>query len=247
MGLFSVNKVKECSNCYGHNYLSGVVSNKSVNSVTLKKSKNSSIFNNPVIKVGEELVSHPMKNESFVISQGRLEQWCADTVNYLYEKAYGKNPFGTDKNGKYLITDVNGLKDWGIKHGRFIPVNTPMQVKTQLNSMHSGDIIIFKSPYTVKVAGGQKITRHASHTGIIKSVKNGIVTTIEGNANIYKTNSKGERLIVRNFQQGINGNQAIGDFQEVNRYDKVIEKQYDVNALRDNGYSGYINMKKAIK
>lgn len=108
--------------------------------------------------------------------------------------------------------------------------------------MKPGDVIIFKSLHEIRVEGGKTVLRHSSHAGIVKEVKNGRVFTIEGNANVYKRNKKGERLFVHNDKEGENGNQAIGDFQEIFKRDGMLEKVYNVNGLKDNGYSGYIDM-----
>jgi len=71
-----------------------------------------------------------------------------------------------------------------------------------------------------------------------------VVSVIEGNANIIKKNEKGECYLVHNEKEGDNGAQAIGDFQEVNRYDGIILKKYSVKDFIDSGYSGYIDMQK---
>jgi hypothetical protein len=204
---------------------------------------------NPAVKEGEILVhkhASTHNGQNFVISQGRLEQWCADTVNYLYLKAFGKDPFGVDKKGNYINSDVKSLKNWGIQHKRFHTASGAEKIQAQFKSMKPGDVIIFKSPFVSELNDGKKIVRHASHTGIIKNVSKGVVTTIEGNANVYRTNKKGERYLVHNLKEGENGNQSIGDFQEVNKYDGVIEKRYKVQDLINHGYSGYIDMKNAV-
>lgn len=206
--------------------------------------KKSKVPNN-VITVAENLVALNIRenDESLMkITQGRVEQWCADTVNYIYEKAYGKNPFGKNKDGSYANSTVMDLEKWGIKHSKFKEAKGKDKIIKQLKTIKAGDVVIFKSPFTVKISTGESITRHASHTGIVKNVKNGVLTLIEGNANISKKNDKGEYLLVHNFQEGINGNQAIGDFQKVNRYNALIEKHYKTQDLIDSGYSGYINM-----
>lgn len=206
----------------------------------------SSSKKNPAVREGEKLVKkHVVVGDKTCseITQGRYEQWCADAVNYIYTKAYGKDPFGVDKSGKYLNSNVLGLKKWGIDNSRYYSAVIPTDIKQQLKQFSPGDVVIFKSKYTVPVEGGKKVTRHASHTGIVKEVKNGkVVVLIEGNANIYRTNNKGERFIVHNDKEGKNGNQAVGDFQEVNPHDGVIEKSYDVKSLQEHGYSGFIDM-----
>jgi len=202
--------------------------------------------NNLAVKKAEELLSQDINEgngKEMVITQGRFEQWCADTVNYIYEKAYGKTPFGLHKDGTYK-SGVEELKKWGIANKRFKEAHGEAQIQAQLNEIKPGDVMILKSAYTVKTTDGKQITRHASHTGIIKEVKDGVVSVIEGNANIIKKNEKGEYYIVHNDKEGDNGAQAIGDFQEVNRYDGIILKKYSVKDFIDSGYSGYIDMQK---
>lgn len=230
------------------NAIFGVPLNKSnTHQTQLNKPKkpNSIMAENLAVKEAERLSKERVKEigmKYLEISQFKYGQWCADAVNYFYLKGYGKTPFGVDKNGRYLSANVQGLINWGKSKMRYHGINSEREIPSQLKEMHSGDVIIFKSPYTVKVEGGKTITRHASHTGIIKEVKDGKIITIEGNANIYKVNSKGERLLVHNDKEGENGNQAIGDFQEVNHFDSILEKFYTVNDLIENGYSGYIDM-----
>lgn len=203
---------------------------------------------NTAINIGDKLArKHITVEDNFVtnkITQGRVEQWCADFVNYVYTVANkGRNIFGTDKRGNYLNNSVSELKDWGIKRKRFVQFSGKNSAKGHLSKIAKGDIVIFKSEYTVMTKDG-KVTRHASHTGLVKNIKNGYVTTIEGNANTRKRDSKGRYCLVHNYKEGRNGNQDIGDFQEVNKADGVIEKRYSVQDLIDNGYSGYINMQK---
>src|SRR5574344_1908766 len=61
---------------------------------------------NSVIAIAEKLAKkHVAIGSTFVtdsITQGRLEQWCADAVNYFYKSAYKKDVFGTNKKGKYI-------------------------------------------------------------------------------------------------------------------------------------------------
>jgi hypothetical protein len=198
-----------------------------------------------VVSEAEMLVRNHVtadSNEYLKITQGREEQWCADTVNYVYQMALGFNPFGIKNNGEYLYPNVSGLKNWALFHGRYHESKYQNETAPHFDTFQTGDIIIFKAPYTVKTSDGKMVTRHASHTGIIKEVKGGKVITIEGNANIRKKDKNGEYLLVHNDKDGQNGNQAIGDFQEVNHDDGVIERVYSLQDLADYGYSGYVDM-----
>jgi len=201
---------------------------------------------NIVVRKAEELLAQNINEgngKELPITQGRVEQWCADTVNYIYEKATGKTPFGLHEDGTYK-SGVKELMQWGIDHQCYNEAHGEAQIQKQLETMKPGDVIIWKSSYAVKIDGGGQITRKASHTGIVKEVKDGMVSIIEGNANIRKKNEKGECLLVHNDKEGDNGSQAIGDFQEVNRYDGIILNQYSTKDLIDHGYSGYIDMQK---
>lgn len=203
------------------------------------------VLNSKVVKKAEEILSQDINEgngKNISVSQGRNEAWCANTVNYVYEKAYGKSPFGLHKNGTYKAS-VSELKQWGVNNGRFKPANGEEQVKSQLKTVKPGDVIIWKSAYKCKVAGMGLVTKQASHTGIVESVsKDGTVSIIEGNANKLKKNAKGECLLVKSKQDGINGNQEIGELQEVNRHDAMLRKQYSAKDLVSSGYSGYLNM-----
>jgi len=200
---------------------------------------------NPAVREGEKLIREYRKNPDktwYKIAQGQVGQWCADAVNYIYTKALGKNPFGVTSIGTYDYNEVFGLMMWGKDHNRYHQIIDPDETSKMMNKMKPGDVIIFKSLHEIRVERGKTVLRHASHTGIVKEVKNGIVYTIEGNANVYKRNKYGERLFVHNNKEGENGNQAIGDFQETFKRDGMLEKVYNVNGLKDNGYSGYIDM-----
>ena len=199
---------------------------------------------NLAVITAEKLIAQDINegNNSYKkLTQGRTEQWCADTVNYIYEEAYGKNPFGVHKDGSYK-SSVLELKQWGIKNKRFKPAQCETEIQAQIPEMKSGDIIIWKSPYKIKTAEGKEIIKNASHTGIIKEIQDGTVSIIEGNANIAKKNEQGEFFIVKNKKEGSNGDQEIGEFQELNRFDSLMIKKYSTKDLISSGYSGYIDM-----
>ena len=163
-------------------------------------------------------------------------------------------------NQNQQFCGVQQFVDWGKKNNRYKPIATnttraghleedraqrASQIQSQLPNMKSGDFIIWKSPsYQVKTNQGIK-TEHSSHIGVIENVdtKKGIVTVIEGNANVNVT-GRSERYVVDNKAQGKNGNQEIGEFQEKNRRDGLIRKTYTITDLAKFGYSGYIDNNK---
>lgn len=184
------------------------------------------------------------------------EAWCALTVSKLSKEA-GMNI------GKWPKPRVDDFIKWGKSNGRYKQIHTNIlsnsnikieremragEIFKQLPHMKEGDFIIWKADTAVKNGMIYK-THIASHIGIIEKVDTvrGLVTVIEGNANITKTGSDGEALIVTNKQQGINGNQEIGEVQEINRYDSLIRKTYTVEQLARGGYSGYIDNMGIVK
>jgi len=181
--------------------------------------------------------------------------WCALTVSILAKEA-GMN-IGAD-----FIPTVDGFISWAGRRYKKIPTNrlTPQNVKQerarrageilrqiQSGNMKEGDFIIWKTDLALKDGANWKIKK-SSHIGIIESVDpvNGTITVIEGNANETIT-SGGEALIVKNKQQGIKGNQEIGEVQEKNQHDGVIRKTYNIEELARNGYSGYIDNAGLVK
>lgn len=176
--------------------------------------------------------------------------WCAAFVNRI---AHDTGILNEHQN----FCGVQQFIDWGTKNGRYRPIeqNTTSQqtleadratrreqIKKQLPEMRSGDFIIWKSGnFQVKTNQGIK-NQHSSHIGIIESVdrKNGTVTVIEGNANTNITGQH-ERYVVQNENQGKNGNQSVGEMQEVNPRDGLIRKTYTIEDLANFGYSGYIS------
>lgn len=181
--------------------------------------------------------------------------WCALTVSILSKEA-GMNI------GAEFIPTVDGFIKWAGRRYRKIPTNklTNANVKRERESracailaqiqcgMKEGDFIIWKGDTATKKGQNWNIHK-ASHIGIIEKVDpiKGTVTVIEGNANITKYGKDGEALIVKTKAQGINGNQEIGEAQEVNRHDGLIRKTYTVAELAKNGYSGYIDNSGIVK
>ena len=84
----------------------------------------------------------------------------------------------------------------------------------------------------------------ASHIGIMESVENGIVTVIEGNANITSEPFR----VAKTNEEAVFGNQIKGkEAVEVNYRDGLIRKQYSMEELANGGYSGYIDTQKIVK
>lgn len=191
-----------------------------------------------------------------IIGNGGLpnSQWCAYTVSYMCEK--------TDIDIEGTKFAVQQFIDWGVKRNFYRPINTckmtpdnyiqeranrAAQIKQQTKKMHEGDLIIWKSDTMFKTQIGLKGFK-ASHIGIIEKVNpDGTVVVIEGNANEVRKNNKYERLIATNSFEAKNGNQKIGEFQEINPRDGIIRKIYTVEELAATGYSGYIDMQKIVK
>lgn len=86
-------------------------------------------------------------------TQGRTEAWCADFVSYVARES-GKTGFN--------FPSVQGIWDWGVQNGKFS------------KTAKVGDAVIFK--------GVDKKGKRVSHTGIVTSIENGKIKTIEGNA-----------------------------------------------------------------
>ena len=117
-------------------------------------------------------------------------------------------------------------------------INTrKQQISDQIKNMKEGDFIIWKS----KVLNEEHI---ASHIGIIESVENGIVTVIEGNANITSEPFR----VAKTNEEAVFGNQIKGkEAVEVNYRDGLIRKQYSIEELAKGGYSGYIDTQRIVK
>lgn len=184
-------------------------------------------------------------------------QWCAHTVSSISKEA------GMDigPHKKY----VQQFVEWGEENKTYKKINTTkmtaknykaerakraVQIKQQLNNMHEGDYIIWKAQFAANVIGKNGISEYeASHIGIIESVdkKTGKITVIEGNANISIVPPNGDRTVVKTKNEGIIGNQEVGEFKEINRRDGLIRKIYTIDELAKFGYSGFIDNSAIIK
>lgn len=184
------------------------------------------------------------------------DAWCAHTVSYLLDKAHIK--FGGHKkavsqfitwarnNKIYRPIGLNNITKENYKSGR--KARTSM-IQKQLPKMNEGDLIVWKAKYVAEVNDGQTLLEASkSHIGIIESVdlQHGIVTVIEGNANIDIKDAHDERKLVAKPFEGKNGAQKVGEFQEVNPRDGIIRKQYTIEDLASYGYSGYIDMRSLV-
>lgn len=187
------------------------------------------------------------------------QQWCAYTVSYMAKQA--KMNIGGSK------ARVSDFISWANRKGTYNSIkskpmtaakmsieraNRAAQIKEQLPSMHEGDFIIWKNDYAVNTTKGVDIN-NSSHIGIIETVdKNrGVVTVIEGNANeSVDPAGNAERVkITKNNKStlGVNGNQIEDEYQEVNRRDGLIRKEYTIQELANFGYSGFIDNSKIVK
>ena len=206
-----------------------------------------------VRKVWEDTASH----YNFLTKLGKQNAdyyknsaWCALTVSILAKEA-GMN-IGAD-----FIPTVDGFVKLAGRRYKQIPsikLNSSNVIQERQRrageilkqiksgSMKEGDFIIWKGDKALKNEQNWEI-KQASHIGIIESVdiKKGTITVIEGNANITLTDNNGEPLLVKNAQQGKNGNQEIGEVQEYNRHDGLIRKTYTIEQLARDGYSGFID------
>lgn len=101
-------------------------------------------------------------------SQGRNEAWCADFVNYSFEKSTGGVPWGyRDGSGNYKAS-VSELRNWGQTKGVYSTIERSRS--NGFGDIKKGDVIIFKR-------------NGRSHTGLIDKIgKDGTIYTVEGNS-----------------------------------------------------------------
>ena len=123
------------------------------------------------------------------------------------------------------------------------------QIKAQLPNMHEGDFIIWKGEYVVNIGNGQISSNKASHIGFIEhiDVEKGIVTVIEGNANVSEMDENNERIPVKTAADGKRGAQIIGEYKDLNNRDGLIRKQYTIEELAKHGYTGFIDNSSRVK
>lgn len=180
-------------------------------------------------------------------------QWCAYTVGYLAQRAglnigkYSSVQTYIDKFQKdYNQISRQKMTKENYKKERIARAN---EIEKQLPKMNEGDFIIWKGDYVVPKSNGTVQKSTASHIGIIENVdlENGIVTVIEGNANISEMNENQERVPVRTSADCKRGAQTYGEYKDVNNRDGLIRKQYTIEELSKHGYTGFISNKARMK
>lgn len=180
-------------------------------------------------------------------------QWCAYTVGYFAQKAEMDMPklptvqaYIDKYNYDYIQIKTNKMTSVNYQEER---LNRMKQIKAQLSGMHEGDFIIWKGDYLVNTGNSQISQNKASHIGLIEHVdlEKGIVTVIEGNANVNEMDNSNERILIKSREEGKKGAQVIGEYKEVNERDGLIRKQYTVEELAKHGYTGFIDNSSRVK
>lgn len=217
-------------------------------SLSLSAASNDSVFEgtaSSAVNYGKSLADKVEEGDKThaKITKGRTDlQWCAYAMTHIYENAgKGKSPFGP-KN------QVSEIKSWAEKSKRYVPFsgdNNAAKEKSVIKllpKVAAGDMIVWKSNYSRPIVDGTVKTGTASHIGMFLEFDGSQVSVLEGNANLLKRDSIGRYYLVKNKEEGINGNQEIGEFQEILPKDKLIIKKYTIPDLVSAGLSGYINM-----
>ncbi len=122
-----------------------------------------------IIKTAAKYIGYNEANGSYKkFTNGRTEAWCADFVTYVTKEAF--KAAGKTLPAGFGSASVSGLRDWGIKTGRYMQTSGKSNKSSLIaKNVKPGDIIIFKD-------------QGASHTGIVEKVdSNGTIHTIEGN------------------------------------------------------------------
>lgn len=180
-------------------------------------------------------------------------QWCAYTVGHLAQKA-GMNMSKLSSVQGYINAYKNDYDKIPTQKMNKVNYQEERQarakaIEKQLPKMNEGDFIIWKGDYVVPDTNGAFKNSNASHIGIIEQVDlaNGIVTVIEGNANISEMNENQERIPVKTKADCKRGAQTFGEYKDVNNRDGLIRKQYTIEELSKHGYTGFINNQSRIK
>ena len=187
------------------------------------------------------------------------DAWCAHTISYLAKES-GMDIGGHKSSVQSFINwagpDYKSIKTTPMTAENYIEErkSRAKQIKAQLSKMKEGDFIIFKAnasnggTYLIETDSGVKKSFGKSHIGLLESIdlEKGIITVIEGNANKDKSDAGLTRSLVTTSSEGLNGAQSIGEFQEVNRRDGLIRKQYSIEELAALGYTGYIDNSSRI-
>lgn len=182
-------------------------------------------------------------------------QWCAHTASFYSLKAgmdIGSHKSTVQQFINWAGEDYKSIKTNKMDKNNYLEerLARATQIRNQIENMHEGDFIIWKAnnknngSYLIELDTGGFKNCESSHIGFIESVdiEKGIVTVIEGNANVYKTAEGSDSLsVVKKSSEGRIGAQMVGEFKEVNKRDGLIRKQYTIDDLAKYGYSGYID------
>lgn len=188
------------------------------------------------------------------------DQWCAHTVSY-FSLLSGMDIGSHKKTVQAFINwagnDYKSIETKSMTRANYIQERAARaeQIKLQLPEMQEGDFIVWKAnksnngSWLVALDNGEFVSKDSSHIGFIEAVdvENGIVTVIEGNANVYSDDGDGAFSLVTNWREGVIGGQMVGEFQEVNKRDGLIRKQYTIEELAALGYSGYIDNSNRVE
>ena len=110
-------------------------------------------FGSRMVDTAKKYLGYNEKDGSYKkFTGGRNEAWCADFATFVARENGSNIPH---------FSAVSDILSWGKSNGKFS--KTPKV----------GDLVIYK--------GHDKNGKQVSHTGIVKSVENGIIKTIEGN------------------------------------------------------------------
>ena len=191
---------------------------------------------------------------AFIGNHGTInEAWCAHTVSFICKKAgvsIGEHKKAVDQficfgkqNNIYHPIQKNPICSINYIQER---EQRAKQIKEQFNHLKEGDLIIWKESKNFSITQQGSNYSKTSHIGFFEGVNpDGTISVLEGNANEFKT-GKYEKYIATNSEEAKNGNQQIGEPQEINPRDGFIRKTYTAEQLAAGGYSGYIDMQKLI-
>lgn len=210
----------------------------------------------------KKLTDDERKNtQASVISKGRPieDQFCAHTVSTISKEA-GMDIGGHKMRVTAFINWADGREVWtalpdnlnsctNVNNVEQYRKDRDVYIREHLKEMQEGDFIVWKSPsFYVKTSANTYEKTSRSHIGIIESVdlKNGTVTVIEGNANVLESGEDYEGSKVKTKEEGITGNQAVGEFKEVNQRDGIIRKVYTIQDLVNWGYTGFISNQNIV-
>lgn len=138
------------------------------------------------------------KTGNILFSDGRDENWCADTATFIY-----KDNLGDKLPADFGSSSVSGLKSWGEKHKCYTETSLMSKQKRAgwiLSNVKPGDTMIQKR-------------NGISHTGIVTEVyeKDGVVyfKTIEGN---YGRPKKLQEVTRNSNDSGLSGFTSMSEW-----------------------------------